>query len=115
MTKEEAEQLIAEIENRLCDTNGPLSDGYDEISFSHTKKIIKHFANKPPKEGWMSNDNSANCFYLRECSPPTDVFCFQIEYNALDKIERFYLDKSKLKHLRDNINLMLEYLTNDEN
>lgn len=110
MTNEEVEALIAEISLVLKNPYTGLAVPTADV----VEKIIRRFANKPPKEGWMSNDNSANCFYLRECDPPNEYCCLHVNFSRQNRYENFYMNKGKLTELRDNINKMLQYLEGED-
>ena len=112
MTKEEAQELIAEIDNlhkNVCDFHcDACRPDYQQI-----RKIINRFANKPPVNGYTVKlsgiGGSLRLMNYRE----TDKSYLEFWDSDDELISTGTMDTKELTQLRDNINLMLEYLSNE--
>ncbi len=105
MTKEEAQELIAEIKHifYVKGFNGCTQE------YSQVEKIINRFANKPPKEGFTAWSEEANINILHSKDDSgRNIVQLNIRDDESNKIYNFRMGQAQ--RLTQQINLMLEYL-----
>lgn len=111
MTQEEAQQLIAQVQ----DINTSVDKQYFLSLTKDIEKIITRFANKPPKEGYtqrinFQNDDDLMGFVTIKPYEYEKNKYVDIHLSRDGKTLELTLNSLELKQLRDNINKMLEWL-----
>lgn len=111
MTEKEAEELIAQIKEQIAFEYSIVGMvGSKQVAeIPNIEKIIRRFANKPPKEGYKSPCNNGVCSIVPYATNLHFFMCFTM-YDESNTVYTFDFTRIEWEQLRDNINKMLAYL-----